>query len=128
MKMQEFTEMLLACAEAHSDTDMVAEKKQFSDTLRGTFSDAQQQAPMIRRDAARILHIFLLQILQVPDEDWGEYKKLKDIYDCRICANAIAQVCVKQLMKPRSRYEFGIHDPFTESEAAEVLDRISTLL
>jgi hypothetical protein len=123
--MQEFAEMLLACIEAYSDAGMAAEQKKFSDTLRGTFSDAQQQALMIRRDAARILHLFLLQVLKVPDEDWGEYKKLKDIYDCRICANAIAQVCVKQLMKPRSRYEFGIHDPFTESEAAEVRDRLN---
>ncbi len=117
--------MLLVCIEAYSDAGMAAEQKQFSDTLRGTFSDAQQQSPMIRRDAARILHLFLLQVLKVPDEDWGEYKKLKDVYDCRICANAIAQVCVKQLMKPRSRYEFGIHDPFTESEAAEVRDRLN---
>ena len=105
-----------------------AEHAAFTGYLHGIFSEEQLHAPATRRDAARILHIFLLQLLKLPDEDWREYAKLKDIYDCRICANAIAQVCVRSLMLPKSRQEFGALLPFTDTEAAQIPERLMQYL
>ena len=96
----------------------------FCKQLQSTFSQKEMSETPVRKNAARLLHIFLLSVLNEPDEDWGVYKDLKDIYDCRICANAIAQVCVKGLMAPVTGNEFGSSDPFTDKEAEEVIRRI----
>ncbi|MBR5420480.1 MAG: hypothetical protein IK115_04960 [Lachnospiraceae bacterium] len=87
----------------------------------------QLKKPALRRDAARILHIFLLQVLKLPDEDWGKPAQFKDIYDCRICANAIAQVCARGLMQPVNRREFGGLLPLSDDEAAAICERICEL-
>jgi len=100
------------------------EARRFSDTIHGTFSGQQLKDPALRRDAARILHLFLLQVLKLPDKDWGRYAGLKDLYDCRICANAIAQVCVRSLMQPVSRREFGALQPLLAEEAAAAIENV----
>ena len=53
-----------------------------------------------RKICAVILHLFLQQIMGEKDEiDISSAMVLKDIYDCRICANHIAQVYVKGIME-----------------------------
>ena len=108
-----------------SSACLPAEEECFRTYLRSIFSEQQLRGQVLRRDAARVLHIFLMQILKLPDEDWGEYTRLKDLYDCRICANAIAQICVRSLMQPHSRYVFGSLLPFSEEEATETLRRLA---
>ncbi len=112
------------CPSSHT----AEEGQRFKMTVHGIFSTQQLKDPALRRDAARLLHIFLLQIAKLPDEDWGDYAHLKDLYDCRICANAIAQVCVRNLMQPISRTEFGSLHPLTEKEASDAIECLLSLL
>ena len=111
-----------------SSSDTAEEEQLFYTTIRSAFSPQQREDPALRRDTARILHIFLLQIAKLPDEDWGEYARLKDLYDCRICANAIAQVCVRSLLKPVSCTEFGSLRPLSEKEASDAIECLLSLL
>jgi len=54
-----------------------------------------------RSDAARILHLYIREKLQLKDlPDISKAEVLKDLYDCRICVNHIAQVYLRGLMKP----------------------------
>lgn len=52
-----------------------------------------------RRNAARIIHEFL-RIERGFSEirDWSNAKKLKDLYDCRVCAKHIANVVERGIM------------------------------
>ena len=114
--------------ECCSSSDTTEDEQHFYTTIRSAFSTQQRKDPALRRDAARILHIFLIQIAKLPDEDWGEYARLKDLYDCRICANAIAQVCVRSLLHPVSRTEFGSLRPLSEKEASDAIECLLSLL
>lgn len=73
-----------------------------------------------RRLAARVVHLFMTRILNIPDEDWDKALGLRDIYECRSCANAIAQVCQRGIMLPLNEDRFGLSEDVTQ----EVLDRI----
>lgn len=58
---------------------------------------------IIRSDAARILHLYIREKLQLKDlPDISKAEVLKDLYDCRICVNHIAQVYLRGLVKPVS--------------------------
>ena len=53
-----------------------------------------------RKTAAVLLHIFLLTELKEPDEsDISGASILRDLYDCRVCVNHIAQVYLKGIME-----------------------------
>ena len=62
----------------------------------------------------------MTRILNIPDVDWDKALTLRDIYECRSCANAIAQVYQRGLMLPLDEDRFGLSEDVTE----EVLDRI----
>ena len=52
-----------------------------------------------RSDAARILHMFLVKVKDIKDlPDISGAEVLKDLYDCRICVNHIAQVYLRGLI------------------------------
>ena len=54
-----------------------------------------------RADAAKILHRYLKECRNCPDQtDLSSLSHIKDLYDCRICANDIAQVLLYQIMDP----------------------------
>jgi hypothetical protein len=54
---------------------------------------------MKRIDAARILHLYMLHVLHIPDlTDISGAEVLKDLYDCRVCVNHIAQVFLRGVM------------------------------
>jgi len=62
--------------------------------------DYEDDVVVTRKICAVLLHSFLQQIEHEKDEiDISSAMVLKDIYDCRICANHIAQVYVKGIMK-----------------------------
>ncbi|MCR5279077.1 MAG: hypothetical protein K6E19_06510 [Lachnospiraceae bacterium] len=57
--------------------------------------------PILRKNAARILHMYMFKVLKEPDEaSEGPAWKLRDIYDCRVCAGHIAQAVDKGIMSP----------------------------
>jgi len=51
-----------------------------------------------RKNVARISHMYLLKIIGLSDLDMNGAKGLKDLYDCRVCANHIAQVYMRGIM------------------------------
>lgn len=86
-----------------------------------------------RRNAASVIHVFLRDMLGIEDiTDEGiisDSMKLKDIYDCRVCVQAIIQVHSRKLMLPLYRlsedsYMFGGRDLFDESELADVITKL----
>ena len=70
-------------------------------------SDAMLEQYVTRKKAALILYAFMKDTLGLKDIDWGAAKAFRDIYDCRVCANAIAQVCVRGIMLPKKPDYFG---------------------
>lgn len=58
--------------------------------------------PITRKNAARICHMYLLKVSKINDLDICGAEKLKDLYDCRVCANHIAQVYLRGIMDARN--------------------------
>lgn len=79
---------------------------------------------LTRKIAARLLHEFMLNILGFFDEEWKEAGKLKDIYDCRVCANAIAQVYDRGIMPQAREQVFGLNETVTAAEAEEYIKKM----
>ena len=79
-------------------------------------SDAMLEGQVTKKKAALILYAFITDVLKLKDTDWGEAGKFRDIYDCRICANAIAQVYGRGIMDARSPEVFGIGDSISDDE------------
>lgn len=81
---------------------------------------------VLRKDAARILHLYMLNVLNIKDEeDISQASVLKDLYDCRVCVNHIAQVYLKGIMKaheyPGGLLIFDLNSEITEVEAKEAI-------
>lgn len=61
-----------------------------------------------RKNVARILHQYLLRAGGVADiGDIQEAYKLKDLFDCRVCANHVAQVYIRGLMDAKNLMKEG---------------------
>lgn len=71
-----------------------------------------------RRDAARIIHNTLLNILHEEDMvDWSAAEELKDLYDCHTCVNNIAQVYAKGIMDTKFSGIFDVNGSVTKEES-----------
>ena len=58
--------------------------------------------PVTRKTVARIIHMYLIKEHCVPDlPDIRKAEVLRDLYDCRICANHVAQVYLRGIMDAR---------------------------
>lgn len=83
---------------------------------------------IVKRDAARIMHEFLKRILNEKDtDDYKEALLLKDIYDCHICVNHIAQVYSKGIMEAENKEEdliFNNNKSVTYEETLEYASRV----
>lgn len=84
--------------------------------------DIDRQQPLTKREAARMIHEFMKNVMKLPDKDWGSAASIKDIYECRVCANAIAQVCVRGIMQVREDGSFGHEDLLTDAECTTLVD------
>ena len=84
-----------------------------------------------RIDAARILHLYMQHVLHIPDlTDISGADELKDLYDCRVCVNHIAQVFLRGLMDgimiPAGGKEiliFDSHSPLKTEDIALILQQ-----
>lgn len=74
-----------------------------------------------KKIAARIIHEFMTNVLKWQDLEWKEASELKDIYDCRVCANAIAQVYVRGIMKEAQPGVFGLNNTLSGEEAGQII-------
>lgn len=77
----------------------------------GWLEEADQLYPdrdISRKNVARILHQYLLKVKNIPDiGDISEAYKLKDLFDCRVCANHVAQVYLRGLMDAKNLIQEG---------------------
>lgn len=78
---------------------------------------------LTKKIAARIIHEFMVNILKWPDLEWREAGKLKDIYDCRVCAGAIAQVYERGLLGEERPLVFGLNKTLSAEEAKILIDK-----
>ena len=52
-----------------------------------------------RKNIARIIHMYLLKEKGIPDlQDISKAGELRDLYDCRVCANHVAQIYLRGIM------------------------------
>ena len=82
---------------------------------------------LTKRQAARISYEFMKNALKLKDEDWKDAGKLKDIYDCKVCANPIAQCYVRGVISPLSYDLFGSDEIIGSDEAEMILNKIMAL-
>ena len=85
--------------------------------------------PLLRKNAARILHEFMRIERKEPDEDdISPAKKLRDLYDCRVCARHVMQVYTKGIMEGNyvtdSLYLFEMNQGITVQEAEIYIKRV----
>ena len=93
-----------------------------------SYPNEKLELPITKKVAARLIHEFMLNVLEIPDEDWGEAAGLKDIYDCRVCSNAIAQVYNRGIILAHGDGVFGLSETLSEEDAGEILDRFAKMI
>ena len=77
-----------------------------------------------RRNAARIIHEFLRIECGVTNiRDWTNAKKLRDLYDCKVCAGHIAQMVESGIMPPLEPTRFKLLSHVNAEESEEILER-----
>ena len=81
--------------------------------------------PITKKIAARLIHEFMINILKIEDLDWGEAAQLKDIYDCRVCSNAIAQVYIRGIIPASKDGAFGLGETLDKGVVDEILERFA---
>ena len=65
-----------------------------------------------RRGAAKITHLFIRDVFGIKDLDnINPAEKLRDLYDCRVCVNHIAQIYLRGIMDA-IKMESATGDPF----------------
>ena len=79
---------------------------------------------LTKKICARLIHEFMMNVLKIPDVDWKRAGDLKDIYDCRVCANAIAQVYEHGIMGEASEKVFGLNELVSNSDAKTYVDAL----
>ena len=87
---------------------------------------------LLRKDAARILHLYMQKVLDVRDEEnITNASVLKDLYDCRVCANHITQVYLRGIMKeheyPNGLILFDSDSEISDKEGKEAINKIHGL-
>ena len=97
------------------------------DYLVSGISQTDLQSPVTRKFAAVILHRAMQRLTHEEDEEWGIAKGFRDIYDYRICANAIAQVAVKGIIPPQTDKLFETTGILTEEEVQTFVSRLLTV-
>ncbi|MCR5032121.1 MAG: hypothetical protein K6A92_04595 [Lachnospiraceae bacterium] len=98
-------------------------------------SEDPGRAPVSRGKAAALLHEYLRDQLHLKDlPDISGAEALRDLYDCRVCVNHIAQVYLRGIMDGIPYQEvaedFLIFDHrrlLTEEEALQAAERIAEL-
>ena len=80
-----------------------------------------------RRTAARLVHMYLKVVKRVDDlDDITAAYDLRDLFDCRSCANHVAQVYLRGIMPAHKVGEiemFDVYKDVDKAEAEEILDK-----
>ena len=82
-------------------------------------------APLLKRDAARMLHEALEQeYAEEDEEDWSAARALQDLFDCGMCVWHSAQMYCKGIMPADAPEIFGSTREVSPEEAREYVDRL----
>lgn len=100
------------------------QKENLYNLVASNLSEEVKKSDLSKKLAAKATHEFMREILKEPDMDWGSATNLLDIYDCRVCANAIAQVYVKGIMSPKSVNVFGNEEILSKKELLSVAKKV----
>ena len=110
---------------------------EIEDKLKYVLSNIPSNEELTRNQAAKILHIFIRDVLGLPDiTDQNVLQKateLSDLYDCRTCAADIMQVYVRGIMNPGYVIKetglkmFGGRERLTNCEMEKVKQRLVAL-
>ncbi|WP_092325600.1 hypothetical protein [Butyrivibrio sp. YAB3001] len=92
------------------------------------YPDEKLNQKLTKKVAARMIHEFLKNVLKLSDMDWGAATALRDIYECRVCSNAIAQVYVRGIISPLTKDIFGLNEIVTKEQADEILHKLEDFL
>ena len=80
--------------------------------------------PVSKKNAARILYALSRDVMHQKALDWTRAKKLRDIYECRVCAEAIAQMVEREIITCSGEDIFGINDLMTDEELKTAVKKI----
>ena len=89
-----------------------------------------KDSPITRKNVARICHMYLLKVMNIADLDMSGANKLKDLYDCRVCANHVAQVYMRGIMDAKNIMRdgeflwFDLDGEDDEAYNSAVIDRL----
>ena len=97
-----------------------------------SFYDGITEGILTRKICATILHLYLQKVLHEKDEIGIEKAYfIKDLFDCRVCANHIAQICLKGIMQPCKLAEdlflFHLEEEIDEEESELYLLRANNI-
>ena len=109
--------------------------------FRGWLEDSDERfpdTPLNRQTAARIIHQFMKIECGIPDlPDITPATHLKDLYTCRVCANHIAQVYTRKIIKGEPDLLIESDSPsiffnhlalVSETEAQQILEVLFKLI
>ena len=99
MTTDEFLKLL--CQKARMESEDIYAKGRKEGWLEAE-DDVFKYQPVTRKNVARICHLYLLKVMKVNDLDISGAKELKDLYDCRVCANHIAQAYMRGIMDAKN--------------------------
>ena len=85
--------------------------------------------PVVRKNVARIIHMYLLKEKGMRDlTSIHKAEVLHDLYDCRVCANHIAQVFMRGIMDAKDlavKGGFLVFDPEGIDDDETILEQLS---
>ena len=86
--------------------------------------------PVTRKNVARICHMYLQKVMKIHDLDISKAQEIKDLYDCRVCANHVAQVYLRGIMDAKELKRdggflwFDLNGTDDRIKNSEILDRL----
>lgn len=117
-------------SESLIDKQVLSEKIN-SDKVTYLLTEFDNNYNIRKKNAAKITHVVIHDILGIPDEEDPEKLKraenLKDLYDCRVCVNDITQMYVREIMEASCKSPvllFGSENLITEDDAKNIACRI----
>lgn len=142
MTAMEFWELL--SANLHQNLNKAIEIDSHKDSfiecpiaIQYVLSNIPSNEPLLRKQAAKIVHVYMKEVLGISDETNSEKRKvamqLKDIYDCKSCVEDIVQVYSRGIMDVAydiSELEikvFGGNEEITKKETVNICERINKM-
>lgn len=125
MKEKEFFDLLINGYRSETGNDPSEYSMgPYLDVFLKAYPAEKAEVRLTRKVCARILHEFLKNVMGYMDVEWNRANDLKDIYECRVCANSIAQIFEREIMKEYEPGVFGLDELVSDEEAGSYIEKI----